>query len=118
MFCRPNRPTPASHRALGKIGSRDEICRLNVAEQGQSIRIDWHSVSSINMEFMILTRTYEVDYLISPSLGGSDDLQKSLAEPYAKGVWNANVKDALEDRLHELVCDGRIELSTAQQDIA
>ena len=33
-------------------------------------------------------------------------------------VWNAHVKDELEDRLHELVCDGELDLSTAQHDIS
>jgi hypothetical protein len=32
--------------------------------------------------------------------------------------WNAHVKDALEERLHQLVCAGSIDLPTAQQAIA
>jgi hypothetical protein len=63
-------------------------------------------------------RTYEVDYLIPPSLGGSDDLRNLWPEPYSAGVWNARVKDALEDRLRWLVCDGKLDLATAQRDLS
>lgn len=61
---------------------------------------------------------YEVDYLISPALGGSDDIRNLWPQPYSTGEWNARVKDALEDRLREMVCDGRVDLSIAQRDIA
>ncbi|HTQ60470.1 MAG TPA: hypothetical protein VMI32_09620 [Candidatus Solibacter sp.] len=39
-------------------------------------------------------------------------------QPYSPSAWNAYVKDDLEDRLHAMVCDGQIELSTAQHAIA
>ena len=32
--------------------------------------------------------------------------------------WNAHVKDELEDHLHHLVCDGKLDLATAQRDMA
>lgn len=65
-----------------------------------------------------MPREYEVDYLIPPDLGGSDDPRNLWPQPYATGVWNSRVKDALEDRLHELVCSGALDLETAQQEIA
>ena len=34
------------------------------------------------------------------------------------GPWNAHVKDKLEDRLHALVCAGRLPLEQAQREIA
>lgn len=61
---------------------------------------------------------YEIDYLISPGLGGTEDVRNLWPEPYHARVWNARVKDALEERLHELVCSGQVDLSTAQHDIA
>ncbi len=61
---------------------------------------------------------YEVDYLITPELGGSDDIQNLWPEPYSRTVWNAHVKDALEEHLHRLVCSGQLDLATAQQDIS
>ncbi|HMF78315.1 MAG TPA: zf-HC2 domain-containing protein [Bryobacteraceae bacterium] len=62
-------------------------------------------------------RAYEVDYLIDPELGGSNDIQNLWPEPYST-TWNARVKDALEDRLHDLVCSGDLSLSEAQHEIA
>jgi len=61
---------------------------------------------------------YEIDYLIAPRLGGTEDIRNLWPEPYRARVWNAHTKDALEQRLHELVCRGDVDLSTAQHDIA
>jgi hypothetical protein len=61
---------------------------------------------------------YEVDYLITPGLGGSDDIRNLWPEPYSATGWDARVKDALEDRLHQMVCDGKIDLNTAQHEMA
>ncbi|MGA8438566.1 MAG: zf-HC2 domain-containing protein [Candidatus Sulfotelmatobacter sp.] len=61
---------------------------------------------------------YEVDYLIAPGLGGAEDIHNLWPEPYRSRTWNAHVKDALEERLHEMVCGGELDLSTAQRDIA
>jgi anti-sigma factor RsiW len=63
-------------------------------------------------------RAYEVDYLITPALGGSDDIRNLWPQSYSAAVWNARVKDALEDRLHDLVCDGSLDLVAAQHDIS
>lgn len=62
-------------------------------------------------------RAYEVDYLITPALGGADNVRNFWPQPY-DAVWNAHTKDALEDHLRGLVCAGQVDLSTAQQDIA
>ncbi len=61
---------------------------------------------------------YEIDYLIAPGLGGLEDIHNLWPEPYASPMWNARVKDALEERLHEMVCASKLDLSTAQRDIA
>lgn len=61
---------------------------------------------------------YEVDYLITPGLGGADDIHNLWLEPYSSTIWNAHVKDELEDRLHEMVCSGDLDLATAQRDIS
>ena len=60
---------------------------------------------------------YELDYLITPSLGGTDDIQNLWPQPYS-AEWNWRVKDQLENHLHELVCQGQVQLTTAQNDIA
>ena len=61
---------------------------------------------------------YEVDYLITPALGGADDIHNLWPQSYTATVWNAQVKDALEDHLRDLVCDGELDLATAQRAIA
>ncbi len=61
---------------------------------------------------------YEVDFLITPELGGSTSIRNLWPEPYFETRWNAHVKDALEDRLHRLVCNGDLDLATAQREIS
>jgi hypothetical protein len=63
------------------------------------------------------TKNYALDYLITPALGGSGDIQNLWPQPYSS-TWNSRVKDELEDHLHELVCQGKVQLTTAQNDIA
>jgi hypothetical protein len=63
-------------------------------------------------------QAYQVDYLINPQLGGSDDTANLWPEPYHATVWNATAKDALEARLHAMVCGGQISLEAAQHDLA
>ncbi|MEO5925240.1 MAG: zf-HC2 domain-containing protein [Bryobacteraceae bacterium] len=63
-------------------------------------------------------RDYELDHLIAPELGGADDPRNYWPQPYGVSDWNAHVKDALEDRLHELVCENKLSLATAQHDIS
>jgi hypothetical protein len=61
---------------------------------------------------------YEVDYLITPALGGADDIHNLWPQSNAATLWNSQVKDVLEDYLREQVCTGQLDLATAQRDIA
>ena len=61
---------------------------------------------------------YEIDYLIAPGLGGVEAISNLWPQPYTSRTWNAHVKDDLEERLHQMVCDGELDLSAAQRDIA
>jgi hypothetical protein len=60
----------------------------------------------------------EVDHLISLELGGSNDLGNLWIESYLTKPWNAWKKDALENRLHWLVCHRGLPLAAAQRAIA
>jgi hypothetical protein len=64
------------------------------------------------------SKDYQVDYLINPQLGGTDDIRNLWPQPYGTTVWNAHAKDALEDRLYQMVCERQIDLASAQRDIA
>jgi hypothetical protein len=57
---------------------------------------------------------HEVDHLVSLEIGGSNAIANLWPEPYA-GRWGARTKDVLENRLHELVCSGRLALRQAQR---
>lgn len=61
--------------------------------------------------------TNEIDHLISRELGGADDLSNIWPQPYNQHP-GAHEKDALENRLHKLVCSGSLDLKTAQTEIA
>lgn len=63
-------------------------------------------------------QAYEVDYLITPALGGAEDEHNLWPHSYESTVWNAFVKDQLEDYLRDQVCGGAMDLTTAQQEIA
>lgn len=65
-------------------------------------------------------RDYEEDHLISIGLGGSPTAPQNLwPEPHdVVGGWGSYAKDDLEDKLHMLVCGGRVPLAQAQDAIA
>lgn len=55
-------------------------------------------------------REYEVDHLISLELGGSNSLMNLWPESFITEPWNAHVKDRLENKLHEMICSGEIDI--------
>jgi hypothetical protein len=63
--------------------------------------------------------TMEIDHLIPLCLGGSDDDKNLWPQPRRslEPEWNAERKDDLEARLCQMVCDGEIAASEAQQAI-
>ena len=86
-----------------------------VAEVSRSLR------QKVLQEYGIVNANagdYEIDYLIAPGLGGVEEIHNLWPERYTSQTWNASVKDALEEHLHQLVCGGALDLSTAQRDIA
>src|SRR5262249_55036104 len=63
-------------------------------------------------------KEYEVDHLISLELGGSNSLKNLWPQSYVTSPYNAHVKDKLENKLHQMVCKGEIDLKAAQHAIA
>jgi hypothetical protein len=124
---RPDRGTPIENGALPIASltpgatwnlSVGELCAPARHEQRQvsnAIRVD--VVRAYGME-RVPADEYELDYLITPELGGAPTAQNLWPQRYASRTWNARVKDQLEQLLPTMVCDGAISLQTAQQDIA
>ncbi len=63
-------------------------------------------------------RKYQIDYLVNPQLGGTNDIKNLWPEPYSNARWNAQAKDELERHLHRMVCARTIDLAVAQREIA
>jgi hypothetical protein len=62
-------------------------------------------------------RSLEIDHIVSLELGGSNDIANLFPEP-GRGAANYHDKDRLENRLHDLVCGGKMSLRVAQRRIA
>jgi hypothetical protein len=62
------------------------------------------------------TDGYTVDHLVPLELGGSNDLTNLWPQPSA-GNEDSHSKDVLENGLHDLVCNGSMDLAAAQQAI-
>ena len=61
---------------------------------------------------------FEIDHLVSLELGGANDPKNLWPQSYVTTPWNAHLKDALENRLHAMVCTGQISLDAAQRAIS
>jgi len=109
-----SRLTPGAALAL----SREQVCAVPDQDELRIVPVALAGQVFHNYGLRPTPRRYEVDYLIAPDLGGATDVRNLWPQPYAGGVWNAGVKDALENQLRRLVCAGQIDLPTAQHDIA
>jgi hypothetical protein len=111
-------PNPSLTPGATVLVSRGEVCReSNTKNKAVPVALrrkvfDEYGIPGAEPS------AYEVDYLITPALGGADDIHNLWPQSYSATVWNAQVKDALEDHLRELVCDGQLDLATAQREIA
>jgi anti-sigma factor RsiW len=107
--------TPGATRAVAledicKVDS-DDVVRSVPAPLREKVFQEYGMANAPATEF-------EVDYLITPGLGGADDVRNLWPEPHANTLWNSYVKDQLEDRLHRMVCGREIPLAEAQREIA
>jgi hypothetical protein len=64
--------------------------------------------------------TLEIDHIVSLELGGSNDIANLFPEEatFSDSSPGFHVKDALENKLHDMVCAGQISLYQARQQIA
>ena len=112
-------PVPSRKLTPGAIRNvaKDDVCSVNVQASMVPVALQRRVFEEYGIP-NAPENAYEVDYLITPELGGAADIRNLWPEPYSTTLWNAHVKDQLEDRLHQLVCGGQLDLATAQHDIA
>ncbi|MBI4906030.1 MAG: zf-HC2 domain-containing protein [Acidobacteria bacterium] len=106
--------TPGATRMM----SRQQVCAANIRDDDHVMPAHLAPVVFRSYGIQPKPGDYEVDYLINPALGGADDTRNLWPQPYGETIWTARVKDALEEHLRELVCNGTLDLATAQHDIA
>lgn len=111
-------PDPALTPGAALLASRGAVCaQANVKNKTVSAALQRAVFQEYGLQGAD-PRAYEVDYLVTPALGGAEDIHNLWPHSYSATAWNAKVKDAIEDRLRELVCDGSLDLTEAQREIA
>jgi anti-sigma factor RsiW len=103
---------------VARAKTRDQVCRSDAGKNRDVAPALRRRVFELYGMPGADPKAYEVDYLISPALGGAEEIGNLWPQAYSATIWNARVKDALEDRLHELVCRGDVDLPTAQREIS
>lgn len=103
-------------KALYGVGV-EQICKPGYA--GSVRNVPESEKEKVYAEYEIQNHTagqYEVDHCVSLELGGSNDIENLWPQSYT-GLWNAHLKDRLENWLHKEVCKGNIPLDVAQHEI-
>jgi hypothetical protein len=118
--CAVHGPLPDPHCTPGAIFhvTARQVCTSGYAK---SVRNVPESVKNrVYAEYGITSHRpgqYEVDHLISLELGGSNSI-KNLFPEAANPRPGFHEKDKLENKLHSLVCAGKLSLRSAQHQIA
>lgn len=95
-----------------------QICTPGYASSVRDVSID--TKDRVYAEYGITHHEpgeYEIDHIIPLEIGGSNDITNLFPEP-AEPRPGFHEKDVLEDTLHDLVCSHKLDLATAQDDIA
>ena len=123
--CRVQGPLPDPHCTPGAVFANAGTSTICVAGYTKSVR----SVStkqkrigyaSYGIAYPQKTGTYEYDHLIPLELGGNNDQANLFPEAAATGTQALGFKekDVVEDYLHDEVCNGDLNLTQAQEQIA
>jgi hypothetical protein len=70
--------------------------------------------SGYNVQGDMNMRNYEEDHLIPLEVGGHPSSKLNLFPQYYAATYGARVKDRLENKIHLLVCSGKITLKEGQ----
>lgn len=107
-------PRPALTPGVVLSVSRSRICVPGYSASVRDVPSSESDAVYLRYHVVHVPYAHEVDHLISLELGGSNAIANLWPEPYA-GRWGARTKDALENRLHALVCAGQLGLRAAQR---
>jgi hypothetical protein len=112
-------PNPGLTPGTTRTVAIDEVCSM--PHEQVVVEVSPQLQQRVFQEYGIVNprpNEFEIDYLIAPGLGGTEDIQNLWPQRYTSQTWNAYAKNSLEERLHQLVCAGKLDLTTAQHDIA
>jgi hypothetical protein len=107
-------PNPALTPGAALTASRARVCTSGYASSVRDVPDSEKEAVYARYGVAHVPYQHEVDHLVSLEIGGSNAIANLWPEPYA-GRWGARTKDVLENRLHDLVCSGRIGLRAAQR---
>jgi hypothetical protein len=110
---RSDLPRPSLTPGVVLAVTRSRICVPGYSASVRDVPSSESDAVYLRYRVVHVPYAHEVDHLISLELGGSNAIANLWPEPYA-GRWGARTKDALENRLHALVCSGQLALRAAQ----
>jgi hypothetical protein len=113
----PIRPNPALTPGATLDVTIADVCTVGYTKRVRNVPASLKRQIYANYGITPRAKAYEIDHLISLELGGSNSYRNLWPESYS-GEWNAHRKDVLENKLHALVCAGKMPLNTAQEIIA
>jgi hypothetical protein len=107
---------PNADLTPGVVASTDthKICTTKWGRDSRHVTETMKNVAYLEyQEHKVKNVCCEVDHLISRELGGADDIKNLWPQKWDQ----ARVKDRLENKLHQLVCAGKMPLPQAQDEI-
>jgi hypothetical protein len=95
--------------------SKEQVCAPDYASQVKPIK-KWQSDQALRAYGLREDSNREVVRLIPATLGGTNDAENLWPISESKDL-GAPQKKALDEKLHQMVCSGSIELKAAQEEV-
>jgi hypothetical protein len=112
-------PNPDLTPGIASAAGVSEICGTHGPQRPAPVPLDVRRrVFESYGADLARSAEYELDYLITPELGGAADARNLWPQPFAGTPWNAYVKDELELHFRHMACEGAIDLAAAQREMA
>jgi hypothetical protein len=108
---------PAKDYTPGKAAkvTKEEVCAADFASSVKPVK-DHDAADALSNYGLQPSSGRELVQLIPSSLGGTNDKENLWPLPNSR-EFGPTQKKALDDRLHKMVCDGSLDLKTAQQSL-